>query len=77
MRSYLPAAAFAALFAIPATAPAYVGALDSGVTHIRHEGQRHWGYGPDCRELRRACLYKEDLGERGEGNCRRYRALCR
>ena len=29
------------------------------------------------RELRRACLFKEDLGEVGRGNCQRYRALCR
>jgi hypothetical protein len=33
--------------------------------------------GPDCRELRAACLNKERLGEQGEGNCRRYRRLCR
>ena len=25
----------------------------------------------DCEELRRACLHKEELGEEGEGNCRR------
>jgi hypothetical protein len=33
--------------------------------------------GGQCAELRRACLNKERLGEQGEGNCRRYRALCR
>jgi hypothetical protein len=33
--------------------------------------------GVDCEELRAACLNKEQLGERGEGNCRRYRQLCR
>jgi hypothetical protein len=27
--------------------------------------------------LRAACLNKERLGERGEGNCRRYRQTCR
>ena len=31
----------------------------------------------ECAELRRACLNKERLGEQGEGNCRRYRAMCR
>ena len=31
----------------------------------------------DCRQLRAACLNKERLGEQGEGNCRRYRSLCR
>jgi hypothetical protein len=29
-----------------------------------------------CAELRRACLYKRELGERGQGNCSRYRAEC-
>src|SRR4051812_20477385 len=31
--------------------------------------------GPDCGALRRACVYKEERGEEGEGNCRRYRRL--
>jgi hypothetical protein len=35
------------------------------------QGRRH------CDELRRACLNKDKLGERGEGNCQRYRAQCR
>jgi hypothetical protein len=26
--------------------------------------------------LRQACLHKEELGEQGMGNCRRYRELC-
>ena len=30
----------------------------------------------DCEELRRACQMKDRLGERGEGNCRRYRENC-
>ena len=30
----------------------------------------------NCRELRRACEMKEELGERGQGNCQRYRQLC-
>lgn len=30
-----------------------------------------------CAELRAACLNKERLGEVGEGNCRRYRQMCR
>jgi hypothetical protein len=30
----------------------------------------------DCRELRRACEMKDQLGERGQGNCRRYREEC-
>jgi hypothetical protein len=29
-----------------------------------------------CRRLRRACRFKDERGERGEGNCRRYRRVC-
>ena len=29
-----------------------------------------------CRRLRRACKFKDVRGERGEGNCRRYRRIC-
>jgi hypothetical protein len=29
-----------------------------------------------CRRLRRACTYKDERGEVGEGNCRRYRREC-
>jgi hypothetical protein len=31
----------------------------------------------ECEELRAACLRKDQLGEQGEGNCRRYREICR
>jgi hypothetical protein len=31
----------------------------------------------ECSDLRRACLNKDKLGEQGEGNCRRYRTLCK
>jgi hypothetical protein len=30
----------------------------------------------DCRSLRQACLMRDSLGERGEGNCRRFRDQC-
>lgn len=33
-------------------------------------------YGNYCRRLKRACDYKEERGEEGQGNCRRYRAEC-
>ena len=32
--------------------------------------------GGDCRELRAACMHKDELGETGMGNCQRYRELC-
>jgi hypothetical protein len=34
------------------------------------------GRGGQCEELRRSCEFKGELGERGEGNCRRYREVC-
>jgi hypothetical protein len=40
--------------------------------HRRHDRDRG-----DCRELRAACMHKEELGEEGQGNCQRYRELCR
>jgi hypothetical protein len=45
--------------------------------HRRWESRRERGDRASCRELRAACLNKERLGEQGEGNCRRYRRLCR
>jgi len=33
------------------------------------------GYGY-CRRLRRACEFKHERGEAGEGNCSRYRREC-
>jgi hypothetical protein len=30
----------------------------------------------NCHELRAACMHKEQLGERGMGNCQRYREIC-
>ena len=39
----------------------------------RERYYRHGGY---CERLRRACVYKHERGEAGEGNCRRYRSEC-
>ncbi len=38
--------------------------------------QVQYGRGGYCERLRRACVYKEERGEVGEGNCRRYRQEC-
>jgi hypothetical protein len=43
-------------------------AFESGVLHVQ--------YGGHCERLRRACEYKNERGEAGEGNCRRYREEC-
>ena len=39
------------------------------------ESAQYWR-GDRCERLRRACQYKDERGERGEGNCRRYREEC-
>ena len=85
MRTYAIAIATAALFATPTYAfsqelefgPGGV-RIEPGFHEHHHEG-RHEGrasYGGQCRELRAACMHKEELGEEGLGNCRRYRELC-
>ena len=58
--------------------PRYHRHLDDydGGGHYGHQRGDHNGAG-QCRELRQACLHKEELGEQGMGNCRRYRELCR
>jgi hypothetical protein len=81
MRAYILAACLATTLALPAAAvPAEKGS-DARLTQIAYrsydrDGGR-WGYGVDCRELRRACLNKQELGETGRGNCQRYREMCR
>jgi len=46
------------------------GGLKSVVTQVQYGGG---GY---CERLRRACVYKAQRGEVGEGNCSRYRSEC-
>src|SRR5438552_2326077 len=55
--------------------PALTQSVEIGPEGFRLETPRS-GYGY-CRELRYRCLHKEELGEVGEGNCRRYRETCR
>jgi hypothetical protein len=86
MRTYILAIATAALFAIPTAAfseSVYVG--PGGVSkgrdghhryYNRYEGLYDQYESERCRELRPACMHKEELGEHGMGNCRRFRELC-
>ena len=81
MRKYIFAMCAAALFALP-TSVAFSqvdvevgpGGVHVGPGYHRHYYNRYEG--GRCRELRAACMHKEELGERGMGNCRRYRELC-
>ena len=79
MRTYVLAAVTAALVVLPNLA--FSQAIDVGPGGIKVEpGYRHHRlYNRSearCWELRQACLHKEDLGEQGMGNCRRYRETC-
>lgn len=58
-------------------APIGSGGLSSGVLGDLVMNVQYWGGGGRCERLRRACLFKEERGEVGEGNCRRYREECR
>lgn len=49
---------------------------DEGLNYCGPSGGGEGGVGL-CAELRRACLFKDELGETGQGNCRRYREVCR
>ena len=75
MRAYLLAIGVAACFALPSTVSAAEFEIGPGGVHVYHH--RHYGYDQDCRSLREACMRKDELGEQGQGNCRRYREVCR
>lgn len=82
MHSRFVVAAAAALLSIsPMTASAQYFEFGPGGVRVddgygRYE-RRGGGRRALCRELRQACLYKDQLGERGRGNCREYRETCR
>ena len=65
------AAAATALFVIPISA--FSQSIEVGPGGVRVYDGRGGG---QCEQLRRACENKDALGERGEGNCRRYRETC-
>jgi hypothetical protein len=76
MRTYLFALVSVAFITLPTSA--FSQDIEFGAGGVRvYPYHRHHGYGADCRELREACLHKEELGEEGRGNCRRYREVCR
>jgi hypothetical protein len=85
MRTYMLAIVTAALFAIPTAAfsgSIYVRpeGVKTGPSHHRYynryEGLYNRYESGRCRQSRAACTHKEELGEQGMGNCRRFRELC-
>jgi hypothetical protein len=78
MRKVSLAIAMAAFFALPTSAFSQSVEFGPGGFRIdpyRHGYYRHGSY-EQCRELRAACMHKEELGEEGRGNCERYRRIC-
>jgi hypothetical protein len=49
---------------------------DIGNVAAHRAGLQQVQYGGYCARLRRACEFKEERGEVGQGNCRRYRQEC-
>ena len=60
---------------LSANAAPVVGVPDSSTIQGSSTLVQFWR-GGRCERLRRACEYKNERGEVGEGNCRRYRAEC-
>jgi hypothetical protein len=77
MRKYILAAATAALFVVPTYAFSQEIHIGPGGVRVGPGYHHYYNYGGGrCRELRAACMHKEELGEQGMGNCRRYREMC-
>jgi hypothetical protein len=78
MRSLLvgtiAAANFGLVFSAASAAPVGTdGVRDAAAQQILLEQAQSSRY---CARLRRACEFKHERGEAGEGNCRRYRSEC-
>ena len=75
MRAHVLAIAAAALFAspVPVFSQGFGVEIGPGGVRVGPPGRAEAGR---CQELRLACENKDRLGERGEGNCRRYRQAC-
>jgi hypothetical protein len=69
MGKFALAMAATALFAFPTPAFPQTFEFGPGGVRIEPHGYHHGGYEARCRELREACIHKEELGEEGQGNC--------
>lgn len=76
MRKLALSMAAAALFAFPASAFSQGVEIGPGGVHVTPPGYHHSRYEERCRDLRHACMHKDELGEQGQGNCERYRREC-
>ncbi len=72
MRAYV--FAFAAMVLATFSTASFAQPVEAGPQNppvVRGDGEGH------CEELRKACLNKGELGEKGEGNCAHYREVCK
>ena len=79
MRMYALAIVAAAALFSPVPASSQGIEIGPGGVHMDRDRDRdrdRQGTRQECKELRRACLHKDELGEQGEGNCQRYRETC-
>jgi hypothetical protein len=65
-----------ALAGVSAATAAPIGIVDLGNPVAGAATLQQVQYGGYCARLRWACKHKYELGEAGEGNCRRYRREC-
>jgi hypothetical protein len=75
MQSFIIGACAAAglgLFVATASAAPYSSKTFTAPENLVEQAQS----GRYCARLRRACEFKNERGEAGEGNCRRYRQEC-
>ena len=78
MHKYAIVLAAAAALLFPISAYSQQIEIGPGGVRIGRDGDQG-GYrhrDRECEHLRRACEHKEDRGEQGQGNCRRYREIC-
>ena len=76
MRTYALAVAFAVALFYPVSSSSQGIEVGPGGVHIDSDRDRG-GARHDCEDLRKSCLHKDELGEEGEGNCRRFRETCK
>jgi len=74
MRVYAVVIFAGAFLAVPAVVSSQ--GVEIGPRGVEIHPSQGRSVAPDCAELRRACLSKDELGDQGEGNCRRYREVC-
>jgi len=76
MRTYAFAIAAAVALFFPVSAYSQEIQIGPGGVHIDGDRDREGARPRECEELRRACEHRDQAGEQGEGNCRRYRETC-